>query len=119
MNDLCVSTPAGVVCQGTLNDCSGMLPPACNTLQCNPLIGVCAKVPLPYGSSCQGDGTNLCEVNGICSGGVCLFKHKCPALDPAVADPYCNTNECDPSDGACKATPRGVGGACILPNGMI
>jgi hypothetical protein len=107
-----------VTCQGTLNDCSSMVPSACNTLQCNPLIGVCANVPVPYNTPCTGDGTNLCQVNGICAGGACLFKRKCGALDNTTADPTCNTNECDPTTGNCVPTPRTAGSSCILPNGV-
>jgi len=72
-------------------------------------------VPSKYGTACFGDGTNNCQGEGVCSGGVCLFKRKCAAL--TGDDALCNTNECDPMSGKCSLVPRLDGAACVLPNG--
>ena len=115
LNDVCKQVGTDVVCQGDLNDCQNEQAPQCHSLKCNHLIGVCEKVPLPFNTECFGDGTDACKTNGVCSGGVCLFKRKCPDLEKESG--YCNENTCDKQTGQCKLSPRPSGSACILPNG--
>ena len=115
LNDVCKQVGADVVCQGELNDCSAEKPPACHKLKCDPRLGLCEKVPVAYGEACSGDGTDACKTSGVCSGGVCLFKRKCPDLPKE--DALCNDNVCDKMSGVCTIAPRAAGSACILPNG--
>ena len=115
VNDICQADPTGaLVCTGEAKVCTDE-PQACHEFECNPKLGVCVAVPSKYGTACFGDGTNNCQGEGVCSGGVCLFKRKCAAL--TGDDALCNTNECDPMSGKCSLVPRLDGAACVLPNG--
>jgi len=115
LNDVCKMVGSEVVCGGEQNLCTDKEPVVCHTWQCDRLVGECTKVPVPFGDACGGDGTDACKLDGVCSGGVCLFKRKCKRL--TGEDGYCKEAVCDAMTGQCTNVTRAEGSACILDNG--
>jgi hypothetical protein len=102
--DLCVDSPAGSVCSGTM-------PTVCKPLDqchvagvCNPANGTCSNPNAPDTTPCT-DG-NMCTTTDQCTAGKCVpgAAKACPAPGPCQ-------NVCDPTTGMCNP-PKPAGTKC-------
>ncbi len=96
MNDFC---DAGTCVGGPTNDCGLPVSP-CDSVICSEQSQTCHVAPVNDGTACT--PTDPCEVNGICSLGVCEGEPKNCGLSPLVE---CNDVACDSATGLCVGTP--------------
>jgi hypothetical protein len=103
--DVCVDSPAGSVCSGTM-------PVVCTALDqchvagvCNPANGTCSNPNAPDTITACTDG-NMCTTDDKCMAGKCVpgAAKACPAPGPCQ-------NTCDPTTGMCNP-PKPSGTKC-------
>lgn len=78
---------------------------------CDELAKSCGTQPADDGVSCN--PTDVCQVNGTCTNGICTGDQKDCSFSPLAE---CNAMHCNPSTGACEGTPDATkdGDACSL-----
>ena len=105
--DVCTS---GTCVGGAPNDC-GMTAAPCSSIACSEGSKSCSVTPLADGVACT--PTDLCQSDGVCQSKVCVGTPKDCSFSPLTE---CNTVTCDPTTGACMATPDSShdGTSCVL-----
>lgn len=102
--DACTSDD--VCSAGRCVDGCAAMSDACNVGSCNAMTGTCEIAMLPDGVTC--DDEDLCTATTTCTSGVCAG----PRRDCRFAGDQCNSGECDPATGMCRAVPVPDGTAC-------
>jgi len=107
INDAC---DEGECIGGPQNTC-GMAPPECTEVVCDESTQMCNTAPANEGTACT--ATMACEVNGVCSNGLCVGEPKDCSFSPLAE---CNTVACNPATGNCDPTPDPAknGQTCVI-----
>ena len=84
----------------------------CEEVICNEAAKTCTTVPKTEGASCQ--PSDLCQINGACTGGNCVGEPRNCLYAPVPSD--CHVAECNPTNGQCEARIGNEGGECADPN---
>lgn len=111
--DLCIINAhcSGGSCEGEPRNCLyGQVPDECHVSECNPQNGECEPVIGNEGLPCV-DPANPCQVDGICSGGVCTNTQ--PKNCSSETDPLtCTVGVCNSSNGDCEGQVLPDNAAC-------